>query len=188
MRWALYLLGVGLVVVVAFWSFSVTYRTKDTLDEVARLQRAIAVEREAGQVLAAEWAWLNAPDRLDRLATGHEAELGLAPITPEHFGEVAEAPMIQPDDGMAPVALVDLDPVSPNGQAQRRAPSKATKPAAAPTPIVTAETSEPAPHRPSPVAPLIVSAPLAVSAPARAPSGPALPQRASTAHFTAPDR
>lgn len=185
MRWALYLLGLALVVAVAFWSFSVTYRTKDTLDEVARLQRAIAVEREAGQVLAAEWAWLNAPDRLARLAAGYETELGLGPIIPERFGEVAEAPMIQPDDGMAPVALIDLDALSPNDPAPRRAAPRTAKPTTAPAPIVTAEASEPAPHRAAPAAPLAVSSPAAL-----APSAPAAakPQRASTAHFAAPDR
>jgi hypothetical protein len=45
--------------------------------ELARVQRAIDDEREAIQMLKAEWSYLNQPERLRRLAA---ARLELAPV------------------------------------------------------------------------------------------------------------
>ncbi|QIE57646.1 hypothetical protein G5B40_20635 [Pikeienuella piscinae] len=148
MRWALYIVGAVLIVGASFWSYSVTYATQDRLDAIERTNRAIAEERMAIQVLAAEWAWLNAPDRLTRLVAAHQGELGLTPMKPDSYAELSETPMKQPDDGMAPVALIDLDALSPEEPAARR---KSPRPAReAPKPVVTAEAREPAPHRAAP--------------------------------------
>ncbi len=46
--------------------------------ELARAQRAIEDEREAIQVLRAEWSYLSQPERLRRLAT---ARLDLQPVS-----------------------------------------------------------------------------------------------------------
>lgn len=129
MRWALYFAGFALVVATAFWSYRMTYRTQDALDEVAALRSEIAREREAISVLEVEWAWLTAPERLKQLANDHAEALGLAPMTPERFAvfdEVAEPPV---DDGMDPVALIDMDEVGPV-----TLPSPAAAPAPRPRP------------------------------------------------------
>ena len=113
MRWALYLVGVALVVATAFWSYRMTYGTQDAFDEVAKLRREIAREREAISVLEVEWAWLTAPERIAKLVKENERALGLAPMAPERFArvdEIAEPPI---DDGLEPVALIDMGDVGP---------------------------------------------------------------------------
>lgn len=168
MRWALYIIGAALIVVASFWSYSVTYATQARLDEIAKLNRKIAIEREAIRVLAADWAWLNAPDRLARLVAAHNDVLKLEPMEPERFAEVAEAPLKQPDDGLAPVALIDLDAVSPEDPVSRR-PRRAAP--AKPQAIITAETREEPPRR---------AAPPRVVATAAAPSRPVVATNTTT--------
>ncbi len=80
------------VVANAAWASHVNYRTKTTLGRVDRLRVQIAAEREAVEVLRVEWAYLNAPDRLARLVARHNDRLGLEPMGPQHFDEVAAIP------------------------------------------------------------------------------------------------
>ncbi|MEL6792636.1 MAG: cell division protein FtsL [Pseudomonadota bacterium] len=137
MRWALYLLGVGLVAMSASWSYKMTYRTQDAFAEVVDLRRDIAREREAITVLEAEWAWLNAPERLAALVKAHEDELGLSPMIPEHFArldEIAEPPV---DDGLEPVALIGMDEVGPV-----TLPNPVAAPAPRPRPVRVSEVAE----------------------------------------------
>lgn len=113
MRGALYLIGVAMIVAMAFWSYRMNYETQDQAKVVRQLQRDIVREREAITVLQAEWAYLNAPERLARLADEHRSELGLAPLAPETFAHIGEVGTPSPDDGMEPVAIIDLDDVAP---------------------------------------------------------------------------
>jgi hypothetical protein len=54
-----------------------------------QLQRAVADEREALQILRAEWAYLNQPERLARLA---QAKLGLQPAAAAQFARLDHLP------------------------------------------------------------------------------------------------
>lgn len=114
MRWTFYMLGVALVVIAAFWSYKVTYRTQAELEDVADLRRAIADEREAIAVLSAEWAWLNAPDRLEALVIENNEALALRPMEPDRFADLLELPAPQPDDGLDPQPLIDLGEPNPD--------------------------------------------------------------------------
>ena len=89
MRWGLHLSAAALVAVCAIWAYRVNYATREALNRLAELRGEIALERETLSVLNAEWAYLNRPDRLAALVAGPGAELGLVPLTPEHFGEAA---------------------------------------------------------------------------------------------------
>ena len=80
------------IVAVATWAYNVNYRTKTTHERIDALRAEIAAEREHIQVLEVEWAWLNNPDRLARLVEAHSDRLGLAPMSPDHFGRVAAVP------------------------------------------------------------------------------------------------
>jgi hypothetical protein len=113
MRGAAYLIGFAAIVAMAFWSYRMNYETQDRVEIVRDLQHDIIREREAITVLQAEWAYLNAPERLTRLADEHWSELGLGPLTPETFAHIGEVGMPSPDDGMEPVAIIDLDAVGP---------------------------------------------------------------------------
>ncbi len=101
------------VVATAAWAYHVNYRTKTALGEVDRLRSQIAAEREAVEVLRVEWAYLNAPDRLARLVAQHDDQLGLEPMGPQQFDEVAAIPFPPrtpgpAPDGVAPVREVEM--------------------------------------------------------------------------------
>lgn len=89
MKPVLYLSAAVLLAVCATWAYRVNYATRAGLDRVAGLRAEIAAEREAVAVLRAEWAYLNRPDRLRALVAVHADALGLADMTPDHFGEAA---------------------------------------------------------------------------------------------------
>lgn len=80
------------IVAAATWTYNVNYKTKMTLGRVDGLRGQIAAQREAIQVLRVEWAWLNNPERLARLAEMHSEELALVPLSPEAYGDVALIP------------------------------------------------------------------------------------------------
>ena len=87
MRLTLYLSAIVLVAVCATWAYRVNYATQEALNRVADLRAAIASEREALDVLRAEWAYLNRPDRLRALASAHAETLQLMDLQPGHYGE-----------------------------------------------------------------------------------------------------
>ena len=105
-------LSVIAVVATAAWAYHINYRTKTTLGRVDKLHSQIAAEREAVEVLRVDWAYLNAPDRIARLVAQHNDLLGLEPMGPQHFDEVAAVPF-RPrtpgpaPDGVAPEAEVE---------------------------------------------------------------------------------
>jgi cell division protein FtsL len=76
------LLAVALGVVL----MAVKYQVQALEEELAALNGQIARERQAIQVLKAEFSYLTEPDRLRRLASGH---LGLAPIEPRQLATLA---------------------------------------------------------------------------------------------------
>ena len=72
-------IGVGL--------FMVKYRVQDLEDQLVTLNREIARDREAIQVLRAEWSHLNEPSRLKVLAERH---LDMAPVLVEKVASRAK--------------------------------------------------------------------------------------------------
>lgn len=66
--------------------FSVKYRVQTLEGQLHYLNAEIVQDREAVEVLRAEWAHLNDPSRLRRLA---EQYLGMAPVAPDHVNPVA---------------------------------------------------------------------------------------------------
>lgn len=96
MRTLLYIAASALVVAFAAWAYQVNYTTQETVRRVDNLRAQIAEEREAIAMLNAEWAFLNRPDRLRALAEMYFPELGLMPMTSEHFGDPAMVPYPRP--------------------------------------------------------------------------------------------
>ncbi len=92
MKTILYLSASTLLVGFAFWAYQVNYDTQEAVRRVDDLRITIAREREAISVLNAEWAYLNRPDRLRKLAEAHFQQLGLMPMTAEHFIELEAVP------------------------------------------------------------------------------------------------
>lgn len=92
------LIAAILVVVLGYWAYHQTIQTQMADREVNRLQQQIAHERERLGVLRAEWAYLNRPDRLRDLARFNFERLGLLPLAPSQFGDVAQIPFPAPID------------------------------------------------------------------------------------------
>jgi hypothetical protein len=127
MRILLYLSASVLVVVCATWAYRVNYATQEAMDRVADLQNDIADEREAIEVLDAEWAYLNRPDRLRELVNANASTLALVELTPDQFGDVSMVPFPpEPTEEQAVAAAVAAG-VTRVATAERSAP-QATAP------------------------------------------------------------
>jgi len=112
MKGLLYVLALCLVAAVAVWAYKVNYRTLATLERVETLRAQIAGEHEAMDILAVKWAYLNAPDRLARLAAAHLPELGLEAFSPAHYAEIGLVAFPPPPPLVANAAPMRLGPDS----------------------------------------------------------------------------
>lgn len=88
MRGVLYVLAALGVMALAFWAYQENYKTQATIRDVRNLHAQIGSAHERLNILHAEWAYLNRPDRLADLAELNFDRLGLLPIMPEAFGRV----------------------------------------------------------------------------------------------------
>lgn len=97
MRSILFVLSALMVMGLAYWAYNQNYRTHNALKEAEELQREIGQMRETLNVLRAEWAYLNRPERLRDLAELNYDKLGLLPLMPEQFGEIGKVAYPAPD-------------------------------------------------------------------------------------------
>ena len=72
----------------AFWAYQENYATQQALKETRKLRSEITEAQVRLNVLTAEWAYLNRPDRLRELAELNFDRLGLLPLRPDQFGAV----------------------------------------------------------------------------------------------------
>ncbi|GGL60658.1 cell division protein FtsL [Wenxinia marina] len=120
MRGLLYVLTAVCVVALGFWAYQENYRTQGAIREVRSLNARIGAAHARLNVLSAEWAYLNRPDRLRELADANFDRLGLLPLTPEAFGHPQDIAMpLPPIPELGPI----MDPVEisagqrgPNGE------------------------------------------------------------------------
>jgi len=94
-RTLFYLICLAALIVFGSWTYKVNYATRDVQRRVAQLKNDIEAEAEAIEVLRAEWAYLNRPERLLSLSEANFEILGLGPVMAEHFAK--------PRDVMMPV-------------------------------------------------------------------------------------
>ena len=119
MRIVLYLSSIALVAIATTWAYRVNYATQEAEDRLEALRVEIAREREAIAMLEAEWAFLNRPDRLRDLVEQHNDVLQLAPLSPEHFGEIdmiAFPPEPEPEAVLETVAGDDAPDAGPTAE------------------------------------------------------------------------
>lgn len=88
MRSILYVLTASLVIGLAFWAYHENYKTQAVISKAEKVQRQIVQARARLNVLRAEWAYLNRPDRLRDLADINFERLGLLPLRPDQFGRI----------------------------------------------------------------------------------------------------
>ena len=98
MRTLFYLFSSALLILSAYWAYSVNYTTRAAERRVALIEAQITEEADKIDVLRAEWAYLNRPERLTRLAEANYEILRLVPIRADHYGDLADVP--NPGDGL----------------------------------------------------------------------------------------
>lgn len=76
------------VMSLGFWAYQENYATQATLREARSLRAQVAATQARLDRLAAEWAYLNRPDRLADLARINFARLQLLPLHPEAFADL----------------------------------------------------------------------------------------------------
>ncbi len=97
MRTLFYLFSSCLLILSAYWAYSVNYTTRSAERSVDALKQQIVEETDKIEVLRAEWAYLNRPERLTRLAEANFEILRLVPVRADHYGDIADVPK---DDGL----------------------------------------------------------------------------------------
>jgi len=112
MRTLMYILTALAVIGLAFWAYRENYKTQAALDELQTLQRQIGQSHARLNMLRAEWAYLNRPDRLRELADINFDRLGLLPLRADQFGRVDEVAFPPP----APLPITDPVEVMNRGQ------------------------------------------------------------------------
>jgi len=108
MRGFLYVLSVLGVIGLAFWAYQENYKTQASLREVRGLNAQIGAAYARINVLNAEWAYLNRPDRLRDLVELNFDRLGLLPLSPDAFARVDRVSYPLPE--ILPLGVV-TDPV-----------------------------------------------------------------------------
>lgn len=86
----LHVAAIGGLIGSAMWAYSIKYETILQGEELARLEAAIARERDTIAVLRAEWAHLNRPDRVQTLT--QSALPDIVPIGPERLARFSDLP------------------------------------------------------------------------------------------------
>ena len=67
------------------WAYKINYDSRAADQRVKGLEKSILLAEQRIKILNAEWAHLNSPDRLRKLAEYYFFELRLTPINPDDF-------------------------------------------------------------------------------------------------------
>jgi len=106
MRTLFYLFSSCLLILSAYWAYSVNYTTRTAEARVAAIESQIIIETDKIEVLRAEWAYLNRPERLTRLAEANYEMLRLVPVRADHYGNVDDIP--DQSDGLGGLIITTL--------------------------------------------------------------------------------
>jgi hypothetical protein len=98
------LIMIAAMIGVVTYTYTVKNNTKHSAAELAKLQRQVAAELNAIDVLHADWSVLTSPARIQDLVAVHSGQLGLEPLQPKRFVALSDIPM-RPEP--APVADID---------------------------------------------------------------------------------
>ncbi len=95
----------GLMIAVAIWTFQVKNETKSSAKKVSELRNSIRQENDKIELLEADWAVLNHPSRLQKMAERFEDQLQLQPLQVDQITTPDDLPPIRiPDDPIGALA------------------------------------------------------------------------------------
>ncbi|WP_156892512.1 cell division protein FtsL [Salaquimonas pukyongi] len=86
------LVMIGLLLGGAAFTFKVKQDSETAIDRVGELERAIEAEKDAIDVLKADWSLLTDPKRIARLVEQYADQLPISPPSPESIGTIADIP------------------------------------------------------------------------------------------------
>lgn len=109
------LVVMGVIVVAAFMLYRVKYEVQSLQSQIVDTERKLEQEKEALHVVAAEWAYLNRPERLKQLADKYLSSEGvtvdqIAEIEAIRFPRQMQA-SAQPDNDITPASMNNLQPL-----------------------------------------------------------------------------
>lgn len=121
MKMFLYLLTACAVIGLAFWAYRENYKTQAALDELQSMQREVGQAHARLNILRAEWAYLNRPERLRELADLNFDRLGLLPLRADQFGRVDEVafPPEEPLPITNPIEVMNRGQMGATGEVLR---------------------------------------------------------------------
>lgn len=97
------------IVVASFGLYMVKYKVQAIINQVAETSRELESKKEALHVVAAEWAYLNRPERLQALA---EKYLSSSDLTVDQVADIQAIPFpaqreasLQPEDGVTQASM-----------------------------------------------------------------------------------
>jgi hypothetical protein len=85
----------------AGYTFKIKHDAEQAAARVETLETRLRLEREAIDILKADWSLLTSPDRLERLVERHKEELGLEPASPRQIVTIDKIPERPPE--LAPI-------------------------------------------------------------------------------------
>ena len=83
------IIWVVVIALSAFGLYSVKFKVQTLRTQIAQVGQQLEAERESANVVAAEWTYLNRPDRLQKLAATH---LQTREVTVEQIAEIVAIP------------------------------------------------------------------------------------------------
>jgi hypothetical protein len=93
----------------AFGLYSVKFKVQTLRGQIAEASQQLEMERESMNVVAAEWAYLNRPDRLQKLAATY---LQTRELTVQQVAEVVAIPFPQVQEAHAETSVHSGDTIS----------------------------------------------------------------------------
>ena len=85
LRFLLFGTFIGSTFALGLWAYKINYDSRAAAQRVKELEKSILFANKQFKILNAEWAHLNRPDRLRKLAEYYFFELRLTPINPDDF-------------------------------------------------------------------------------------------------------
>ena len=85
LRFLLFGTLIGSTFVLGLWAYKINYESRAADQRVKELEKSILSANKHFKILNAEWAHLNRPNRLRKLAEYYFFELRLTPINPDDF-------------------------------------------------------------------------------------------------------